>query len=225
LVEPLVQVGFLDTITEKWAYLTRDEVTKGVLHQRPTLDKRSFRLLAPPEEQPRMLALLEEHDVVLGKLDDLATPSEFRTGGEVSVEVTFTINKGIRRCMAKYAFNFLALTCGTGFVLSDDFDPIRQFVRYGLETDYPLVVEALEPILRDDTAHQRQTAGHLLTVNWTASQQDLVGQVSLFNAVTYRVSLARGFTGLWRPVTAGLHFNLHSKTIQPLSAISPLLLP
>src|SRR5260370_14538501 len=123
-----------------------------------------------------MLALPEEHGVVLGKLEDLPTPSEFRPGGEVSVEVTFTINKGIRRCMAKYAFNFLALTCGTGFVLSDDFDPISQFVRYGLETDYPLVDETLEPILRDVTTHQRHTAGHLLTVNCTVSQQDLVGQ-------------------------------------------------
>jgi hypothetical protein len=123
--------------------------------------------------------------------------------------------------MAKYAFNFLALTCGPEFVLAGDFDAIRAFIRHGHDAAYPLVVETLTPILRDDSPHRRQTAGHLLTINWTASQRDLVGQVSLFNAVTYHVSLSRGFRGLWRPVTAGLHFHLRSRTIQPLAAISP----
>jgi hypothetical protein len=102
-------------------------------------------------------------------LEVLPAPSAFRTGGEISVEVTFIINKSIRRCMAKYAFNFLAFTSGNVFALSNDFDALRQFVRYGLEPEYPLVVEAFDPILQDDTAYHRQTTGNLLTVNWTES--------------------------------------------------------
>jgi hypothetical protein len=224
LVEPLPQTGFLDTATRRWVFLTSDEIRRGALRNHSTLDTRSFRLYARPEEQPGMLALLEEHGVVLGKLEDLPTPPEFLTGGDISVEVTFTINKGIRRCMAKYAFNFLAFTRGADFLLAKDFDALRGFIRYGEDAGYPLVVEALEPILQDDTARKRQTAGHLLTVNWTASQRDLVGQVSLFNAVTYRVSLARSFRGIWRPVTAGLHFHLRTRTIESLTAIPSALL-
>jgi len=224
LVEPLVQVGFRNTATNRWVYLTRDEITKGLLARQPNLDTRSFRLFAPPAEQPNMLALLDEYGVTLGKLEEMPMPPEFRTGGDVSVEVSFTINKGIRRCMAKYAFNFLALTCKPEFVLSDDFDAIRAFIRYGQEAPYPLVAETLRPILQDDAQHRRQTPGHLLTVNWTGSQGDLVGQVSLFNAVTYCVSLSRSFRGIWRPIRAGLHFDLRSRTIQPLTSISTDLL-
>jgi hypothetical protein len=39
-------------------------------------------------------------------------PAGMFSGGDISVEVTFTVNKGIRRCMAKYSFNFLAFVCG-----------------------------------------------------------------------------------------------------------------
>lgn len=224
LAEPLLQVGFRDAITKSWVYLTRDEIMKGLLAQSPTLETRSFRLFAPPEEQPKMLALLEDNGVKLAKLEELPMPPEFRTGGDVSVEVSFSINKSIRRCMAKYALNFLALTCGPAFVLAEDFDAVRAFIRHGHDAAYPLIVETLKPILQDDTAHQRQTAGHLLTVNWTASQRDLVGQVSLFNAVTYCVSLSRDFRGIWRPITAGLHFHLRNRTIHPLTSISTDLL-
>ncbi len=65
--------------------------------------------------------------------------------------------------------------------------------------------------------------GHLLTVNWAASGVDLVGQVSLFNSVTYAVSLASGYKGaVWRPVRSGLHFNLQTRTVEPLLAVSSI---
>jgi hypothetical protein len=225
IVDPLAQVGFIDTATTKWVYLTREEITEGALRQHPTLDTRSFRLFARPDDQAAMLQLLQEHGVALGKLDDLPPPPGLFDAKDISVEVTFTINKGIRRCMAKYAFNFLAFICGSHFALKQDFDTIRRFVRYGHEQVYPLVVESLEPILQDDTKHRRQTAGHLLTINWAASMVDLVGQVSLFNAVTYRVSLARNCQAFWRPVRSGLHFNIRTKTIQALTPTSTILLP
>lgn len=127
--------------------------------------------------------------------------------------------------MAKYALNFLAFVCVAAFVLERDFDVIRRFIRYGETPGYDLVRERFGPILRDDSAARRQTSGHLLTVNWAASGVDLVGQVSLFNSVTYAVSLARHYSGVWRPVRSGLHFNLRDRTVQPLQPVSGLLLP
>src|SRR4051794_7877167 len=38
LVEPLLQVGFRDTVSNRWVYLTRDEITKGLLAREATLD-------------------------------------------------------------------------------------------------------------------------------------------------------------------------------------------
>jgi hypothetical protein len=105
-------------------------------------------------------------------------------------------------------------------------DAIRRFIRFGETAPYPLVSETVQPILRDDSSSRRQTAGHLLTVNWAASGVDLVGQVSLFNSVTYSVSLARQYAGaVWRPIRSGLHFNVREKTVQPLLPVSDLVLP
>jgi hypothetical protein len=117
------------------------------------------------------------------------------------------------------------LVSGAAFVLEPDFDTTRRFIRYGETPEYDLVRDRFGPILRDDSATRRQTNGHLLTVNWGASGVDLIGQVSLFNSVTYCASLTRNYSGVWRPVRSGLHFNLNDRKVQPLQAVSKLLLP
>jgi hypothetical protein len=50
--------------------------------------------------------------------------------------------------------------------------------------------------------------------------------VSLFNSVTYSVSLARNYSGaLWRPVRSGLHFDLRDRIAEPLLPVSPFVVP
>lgn len=138
------------------------------------------------------------------------------------VEVTPNVNQGIRRCVAKYAFNYLALVCGSEFVRGRDFDVVRQFIRHGGVSPYPLVVASSWPILYDDRPSARQTGGHLLTLSWTGSLSDLVGEVS----VTYRVSLCRQFSaGIWRPIRSAIHYDLESKIVTPLVGFSKYLVP
>ena len=196
------------------------------LSKSTTLDTKTARIYGrSAEDRDRLLALLARHGIRFGRLDDIDAPEGLFQGGDIEVDVTFTINKGIRRCMAKYAFNFLASVSGAAFVLERDFDAVRRFIRYGETPRYDLVHERFGPILRDDSATRRQTSGHLLTVDWAASGVDLVGQVSLFNSVTYVVSLTRHYSGVWRPVRSGLHFNLRDRRVQQLQAVSRLLLP
>jgi len=227
VVDLINQVALLDRATSRWVHFSEAEIETGALSKIATLDRQNARIFgSSAEDRDRLVALLAKEGISFGKLEEMSRPGGIFDGGDVEVEVTFTINKGIRRCMAKYAFNYLAWVCGPAFVLGNDFDPIRRFVRYGETPDYELVRERLGPILRDDSTSRRQTSGHLLTVNWAASGVDLVGQVSLFNSVTYSVSLARQYSGtLWRPVRSGLHFNLRDRSIRPLTAVSALLLP
>jgi hypothetical protein len=226
VVDLITQVAFFDKAKSRWVHLTDREIEAGVLSQTPTLETKAVRLYARSlEDRDAILKLLEKNGITLVKLDDMNLPAGMFDGGDISVEVTFTINKGIRRCMAKYSFNFLAFVCGAAFVLDRSFDVIRRFIRYGDTPEYPVVVERFQPILRDDSRTRRQTSGHLLTVSWAASGVDLVGQISLFNSVTYSVSLARQYSGiLWRPIRSGLHFNIRKKTVQPLFSSSALLL-
>ena len=98
---------------------------------------------------------------------------------------------------------------------------MRQFVRFGTVPSYPLVDVSLTPILQDDQQALRQTDGHLLTLSWDKSFLDLIGQVSLFNQLTYRVSLCRQFGhALWRPIRSGHHYDLATKKIKPLFGFS-----
>jgi len=226
VVDIISQVAFFDRATSQWVHFSDVELEADALSNLTTLDTKTARIYGrSAEDRDRLLTLLARHSIRFGRLDHIDTPEGLFQGGDIEVEVTFTINKGIRRCMAKYAFNFLALVSGTPFVLERDFDAIRRFIRYGETPGYELVRERLGPILRDDWETRRQTSGHLLTVNWAASGVDLVGQVSLFNSVTYAVSLTRHYGGIWRPVRRWLHFNLHDRKVQPLQAVSGLLLP
>src|SRR3989442_2773904 len=164
--------------------------------------------------------------VNFGREGDLIPPKGLLEAREMEVEVAFTVNQGIRRCIAKYVFNYLAFVSGLEFVTGPDFDISRQFVRYGGSPPYPVVVESFSPILHDDLPSKRQSNGHLLTLNWAPSRRDLVGRISLFNYLTYSVSLCRGFSGsLWRPIRSGVHFDIERKTVQPLVPISKELMP
>jgi hypothetical protein len=226
VVDLISQVAFFDRATSQWVHFSDAEIETGALSNVTTVDTKNARIYGrSADDKDRLLALLAQHGISFGRLDDMNAPEGLFQGGDIEVEVTFTINKGIRRCMAKYAFNFLAFACGVAFVLERDFDTIRRFIRYGETPEYDLVRERFGPILRDDSATRRQTSGHLLTVSWAASGVDLVGQVSLFNYVTYAVSLARQYDGMWRPVRRGLHFDLRDRRIQPLQAVSSHLLP
>jgi len=226
IVDLITQVAFYDRATSRWVHLTGREIKAGALSH-SKLDTTTVRIYARSlEDRDGILKLLERNGITFGKLDNMIPPPGLFDGGDISVEVTFTINKGIRRCIAKYSFNFLAYVCGSVFVLHKDFDVIRRFIRYGDMPAYPVVVETFQPILRDDSSTRRQTPGHLLTVNWAASGIDLVGQVSLFNSITYSISLAGQYSGtVWRPIRSGLHFDIGRKTVQPLRAISGHLLP
>jgi hypothetical protein len=83
-----------------------------------------------------------------------------------------------------------------------------------------VVIPRGEPILADETPSARWADGHLLTVNWAAKRDAVVAQVSLFNGPTYSVSLARGHSGLWRPIRSGHYFDLETRRISALVAVS-----
>jgi hypothetical protein len=227
VVDLISQAALFDRATSRWVHCTDAEIEAGALSTMAALDTANARIYGrSDQDRDRLLALLAKQGITFGKLEEMSPPAGLFDGGDIEVEVTFTINKGIRRCMAKYAFNFLAFVGGPAFVLESDFDAIRRFIRHGDTPGYELVRERFGPILKDDSATRRQTSGHLITVNWGASGVDLVGQVSLFNSVTYSVSLSRNYSGaLWRPLRSGVHFNLRDRTVQPLLPVSPLLVP
>ena len=202
------QIAFLDPMTNRWLHCTCREIAAR-LSERPDLKCSQKRIFANSQEESQsVLSALKDCGIEFKKIGDLAAPSSLDAGGTVLVEVTITIDQLIRRCIAEYSFNYLALELGSDFVLSKDFEVIRNFIRHGVEPPYPIVVPSFAPILHRDSPELRQTDGHLLTLSWNSV--DLLGNVSLFNYLSYTVLLSRGFCGVWRPIRCGIHFTLES---------------
>ena len=148
------------------------------------------------------------------------------SGQRVNAVVKSTVDNVILRCIAKIAFNYLARIAGIDFVVKKDFDPIRSYIRYGTNPSYRIVQISRQPILAYDNPAKRQTNGHLITMGWSPDSRNIVGQVSLFNQVTYCVTLSMNFSGLWRAdIRRGHHFDLNTRKVEPLSVISRNLLP
>lgn len=152
-VSLIPQAAFFDRNQGRWVHLTADEIDGGLLAERPDFKKGQIRIYARSSHEYSAIVLkLYEHGVNFQKAGDLKPPEGLLEAPDMEVEVTLTVNQGIRRCIAKYAFNHLALVCGSEFVRGADFDIIRQYVRYGGAPPYPLVVASSRPILYDESA-------------------------------------------------------------------------
>lgn len=213
------QVGFQSKGNLDWIFLTEEEITDPKTKLPTDIADEGIRIVAPSDDAVERLAnVLRERGIAFQKKGDLVLPTT--TTGDIEIFVNTKIDPVIKRCVAKISFNYLAFTAGRDFALHEAFNVTRAYIRNGESPGYLLVDADDRSILANDTPRLRQTEGHLITVNWTADKKHVVGQISLFNRITYRVSLARDFAGLWRQVRSGHHFDLQTHRITPLVTTS-----
>ena len=216
----LPQVRFEST-SEGWMSVLEEDLPTRNPNTDPALRPGPVAIFcATPEEEERLRAKLED----LGLDPETWREVEDLPGAgvhEMDLDVQGAVDRTIARAIAKISFNYLAWYQGAEFVLRRDFDDIRTFIRHG-EGEWTWFVEVSEtPILMDDTTSVRHTRGHLITVGWAGGAEGhvdghLVGQVSLYNSMTYRVHLCHRFSGLWRDVASGHHYDLESRAVRPL---------
>ena len=213
------QVGFARKRGQGgWICVTEQDL---VDRERPLPDEidpgAGIRIIAPFEEVGnRLIRLLAARGIDWKKKEDM--PLLPSVGSEVETWTNYRIDPIIRRCVAKVSFNYLAWVGGRDFALRRDFDEVRSYVLSGTSPGHPIVVADYTPILADDLPLLRRTDGHLLTLDWPSGASDVVGQVSFFNQIRYRVSLARYMSGLWRNIRSGHHFDIVNRAITQLFA-------
>jgi len=218
--ELVPQVGFERASGEGFVYVS-EETLRDVDQDLPNEinSKKGLFLVANSREiEHRLVQLLETRGIQFRESHRISPPME--PGEQVPVEITTTVDALVLRCVAKIAFNYLASTQSREFVLQDDFDIARRFIRYAERPPYPIAIIDFEPILRDDAMRRRQTNGHLVTVSWADDRVSILAQVSLFNHARYRVSLARHFRGIWRQIRSGHHFDIERRKVGPLLGTS-----
>jgi hypothetical protein len=220
---PSPQVGAADD-GDKWKYLTLPEIESGLLEQHAYFKKKGVALrifAADRTDHDLIVQKLADHGINYEQDGELQTPHDMLGDSGSEVEVVFTLNKNLRRCIAKYALNYLACVCNSKFTLAPEFDCVREFARYGKTPDYAMVRSHFTPILADDEPTRRQTDGHIIVMSWGNSLQVLTCQVSIFNYITYDVVLCRELkSALWRPVRSGHHYDIADMTVRPLVGIS-----
>jgi len=212
-------VGFLREGETEWAYVTQDELNNRSTPLPTDIADEGIRIIAPSEEiEEQLIAILGERGVPFQRRGELQPPTTDES--DIEVEISGQVNQIIMRCASKILFNYLSFCVGHEFSLDENFNTIRDFIRYGNVPDYPLVDVSNEPILHTDTRNLRQTDGHLVTINWTGDNRNITAQISLFNRITYRVSLAHDFQGIWRPIRQGHLFDVGNRTISQLGVTS-----
>ena len=218
ILKPIPQVGFRKfSADSQIEYYLLDQIpTKHYFDQNGyDLDQPgSIRILPSTEVESIKMVLLEKG--VTFKAHKDVNPD----GSEPSLlcKIEGVIDESIIRAVAKIAFNYLAYWQGPQFMLEADFNPTREFIRYGVKPQYPLIKIRQEPILRDEPLSGKRRLGHLLTVDWAADKRSIVAQVSLLNWLTYSVCLARDFLGEHRAIQRGHFLDPYNQRILQLGA-------
>ncbi len=162
-------------------------------------------------EIERVRERLEGFGVTLPDVRALEVPAG--DDGKLELGIHAVIDDVVLRAITKIAFNYLAYVAGAVFVLHQDFDVVRQFIRDGGRGDWSPVSLRRHQFLLGDASPSQPKLGHSLELAWSEDGTSPVAQVTFFNGNTYRVTFTWNYHGIWRPLRIGHHFDLGTRRI------------
>ncbi len=232
-IEPVLQVGFYHTRRQHPDYFEPEDIpTAKELKARgyDISQERTIILMARNEQEMELLLkALKDKGMNVHPTKEMDWPEYVKAKNQTWIRGIITADQIVQRGFCKIAFNYLAYVQGREFVLHEDFNGIREYIRYGRGNSKDYFIPNQPPILHHDRQFKqrgfkvKETEGHLLVLEWRNSS--LAGLVSLFNQATYLIRLAGSFSGVWRPIRAGHHFDVESKEVNKMLAVSKRLLP
>ncbi len=120
----------------------------------------------------------------------------FAGDGRVMLHVEHQNSRTVVRCLCKIAFNYMALTCGQQFSLSQSFDELRSFIRNDSGEDESRAFVKHKPILAHEIVYgDRRTDGHILAIDCRPSDRVVEVQIALFNSFPYRIPMCTDYPG------------------------------
>lgn len=211
-VDLIPQVGARKSPNEEWAWYLEKDVNPGFDAMYPKGSE--FRIVGGANDHLRLLQRLKSVCPTYQHGGMIAPP--MGKDGKVGLNYLHEFTAVVRRCLAKIAFNYLAFVAGDEFARKPDFDPVRSFVRYGVEPHEGIVLLSRNPILADELVAGRQvTDGHILTVEVLTDRRRIQARLALFNSFQYRIILASNYGGIW--FAKGHHFDVRSKECTELA--------
>jgi hypothetical protein len=224
----VVQAGFYHTQRDEYEFFEPKDIqsVKEMEERGYTIKNKQILLIAKEGEEVEKL-IDKLNALGFSLKSETVLVEEEPPEATVSIETDITLDKTIMRGFCKIAFNYLAYVAGTGFVLYDDLNPIRTFIRKGEGESDRFISVNLRPILHEDQWLEKTgakvTQGHLINVKWIG--RNVVSKVSLFNTHTFGILLCKDYQGIWRPIKSGHHFDVEKKEVTRLLSISKALVP
>lgn len=121
----------------------------------------------------------------------------------------------ILRTIAKIAFNYFVYNWGYRLAMSDSFDNIRNYVLYGLRTDYNIVWLTHRSIFSHTSSLSKEQFGHH-AISVFQDGQRIIADVLLFNRDSFEVIISNDYP-LLSPVFFSKHkFDILKKEIVPM---------
>jgi len=232
-IEPVLQVGFYHKERQLPDYFEPQDIPAAKELKAQGYDisrERTIILMARNEQEMKsLLKTLKDKGMNVQPTEEMDWPEYMKRKNQTWTRGIITADQIVQRGFCKIAFNYLAHVQGREFALHEDFNGIRGCIRYGRGNSKDYFVPNQPPILHHDKLFRKhglnakETEGHLLVLEWRGS--DLVALVSLFNQTTYLIRLAKRFSGIWRSISAGHHFDVESREINEMMAVSNRLLP
>lgn len=100
--------------------------------------------------------------------------------------------------------------------------PVRGFVRDGTLAEHQIVSAIGGPRLTEESRKGSLVDGHMIGVGWDMNE-NILCNLSIFNAMTYQVALCREYRGLWFALNSVHSFDLNTREAKRLPA--DLLIP
>jgi hypothetical protein len=219
VVDAVNQVGFQKKDTGEWEFFeTEDIKSKDDLEKQGFIVGGGNILFISADKMEEMEEQLKEKGFKIDILRQEENP--FRFNEKVNVEIKGAIDVIIFRGIGKIAFNYLAYHQGKDFALNDNFNDIRNFIRFGKYGMFNPIIAREDAILHNEKRFGiKETSGHIITLGWNDLKTTIFSQVTLFNKIIYKVILCRWFTGIYHDVSIGHHFDAQSRKITRLTAL------
>jgi len=224
-IQCISQVGFYNSVKNEYDYFKKEEIP-----EKDELERQGYKL---KNKEIVFYGKIEELAEILkskGINVEIAEVNETIQNPEPSrmpVLIKARIDRTIYRGLSKIVFNYLAYHKGVDFVLRDEFNEIRNFIRYNQGNGDDFFKPTTKPILyKERKFGKRMQPGHLIVLEW--ENFDLIGRLAIYNSIvrlTYIVTLCKNYSGFWLPFTKGHYFDPISKTVREIHNFKFLVLP
>jgi hypothetical protein len=210
---PISQVGFAEKEGSSFIYYPIADVQAGRWRDDPRIDwNRGVKILGPEMEETR--SLLEAQGVEITNWREMSAPPV--DGEKINVTEEFRFSRAYQRAIAKICFNYAAYVHDAAFMLRQEFDDTRRFVREGIPPDFRMFGQKETDIVPYESANHAGMSAvfHVVTITKPFNANVVLGQITLFNWIQWEVVLSMSPVDELRP--KGHVYNPRTLTVHEL---------